>query len=76
MQLAWTDSANNETGFRIERCTGSGCTNFVIVATTGANVNNYKDSAVTRLTTYRYRVFAYNGVGNSGYSNTVSATTR
>ena len=23
---------------------------------------------MTRLTTYRYRVFAYNGVGNSGYS--------
>ena len=45
MQLAWTDNANNETGFRIERCTGSGCTNFVTVATTGANVNNYKDTA-------------------------------
>jgi hypothetical protein len=76
LQLAWTDSSNNETGFRIERCTGSGCTNFVTVATTGANLHNYKDSAVTSLTTYRYRVFAYNGVGNSGYSNTVSATTR
>ena len=33
MQPVWTDTANNETGFRIERCTGLGCTNFVIVAT-------------------------------------------
>jgi subtilisin len=75
INLAWTDNANNETGFRIERCKGSTCTNFAPIATVTANVTGYSNTKLTANTTYRYRVYAYNASGNSGYSNIASATT-
>ncbi len=75
INLTWTDNANNETGFRIERCKGSTCTNFAQIATVGANVTSYANIKLTANTTYRYRVFAYNASGNSAYSNIASATT-
>lgn len=76
INLSWTDNANNETGFQIQRCKGSTCTNFALIATVGANVTSYANTNLTANTTYRYRVYAYNASGNSGYSNVVTATTR
>ncbi len=75
INLAWTDNATNETGFRIERCKGSTCTNFALIATVGANVTNYPNTKLNASTTYRYRVYAYNASGNSAYSNIATATT-
>jgi hypothetical protein len=75
INLTWTDNATNETGFRIERCKGSTCTNFSQIATVGANVTSYANTKLTANTTYRYRVYAYNASGNSGYSNIAAATT-
>ena len=62
-------------GFSIERCKGSTCTNFALIATVGANVTSYSNTKLTANTTYRYRVYAYNASGNSGYSNIAAATT-
>jgi hypothetical protein len=76
INLSWTDNANNEAGFRIERCKGSTCANFALIATVGPNVTSYGNTNLAANTTYRYRVYAYNTSGNSGYSNDVSATTR
>ena len=76
VNLSWTDNADNETGFRIERCKGSTCANFALIATVGANVTSYANTNLTANTTYRYRVYAYNASGNSGYSNVATATTR
>jgi hypothetical protein len=76
INLTWIDNANNENGFEIQRCTGSRCTNFATVTTVGPNVTTYSNTGLTRRTTYRYRVRAYNTSGNSAYSNTASATTR
>jgi len=76
INLAWTDNADNETGFMIERCTGSKCTNFSQIATVGANVITFADTGLSARTTYRYRVRAYNDSGNSAYSNIAKATTR
>ncbi|HYO11048.1 MAG TPA: fibronectin type III domain-containing protein [Tepidisphaeraceae bacterium] len=73
VDLSWGDASGNETGFRIERSTGGGA--FVEVATVAAGVTAYADTAVTPSTAYAYRVRAYNDGGNSGYSNTASATT-
>jgi pectate lyase len=73
INLAWTDNASNETGYRIER--SSDGTNFSEIATTGAGVVSYANTGLTASTAYSYRVRAYNGTGNSGYSNTASATT-
>src|SRR4029450_13584830 len=43
--------------------------------TVGPNVVSYQNTGLTAATTYQYRVRAYNGGGNSAYSNNSSATT-
>ena len=75
INLSWTDNSSNETGFSIESCKGPTCTNFVQIATVGANVTTYSNTNLKANTTYRYRVRAYNAAGNSGYSNIATATT-
>jgi len=75
LNLAWTDNASNEDGFKIERCTGNSCTNFTEVATVGANVRSYSNTGLSKNTVYTYRVRAYNSFGNSGYSNSAAART-
>jgi titin len=70
--LTWTDHASNETGFKIERKTGSG--NYAEVATVNANTTSYTNSGLSANTTYHYRVRAYNAAGNSAYSNEASAS--
>ena len=74
VDIAWTDNSGNETGFRIERKTGSDGT-YSQTATVGADVTAYADTGLTPGTTYYYRVNAYNTAGDSGYSNEVNATT-
>lgn len=73
INLAWSDAASNETGFRIERATGSG--SFAEIATVGANVTSYSNTGLAASTAYSFRVRAYNSAGNSSYSNTATATT-
>lgn len=68
--LAWTDNAGNETGFKIERKTGTG--DYTEVGTVGANVKTYTNSGLASNTIYLYRVRAYNAAGNSAYSNETS----
>jgi bacillopeptidase F len=75
INLAWTDNANNEDGFKIERCSGNSCSNFAEIATVGANVTSYSDSGLQPRTRYSYRVRAFNANSNSAYSNTASART-
>ncbi len=72
--LAWKDRSNNETGFKIERRTGSGA--WEPVSTVGANVTKYTNAGLVAGQTYRYRVRAVNNAGNSAYSNVAQATTR
>lgn len=73
INLAWTDNATNEIGFKIERSRNG--TSFPQIATVGANVTAYSSFRLKRNTTYYYRVRAYNTAGDSAYSNTASATT-
>jgi hypothetical protein len=75
INLSWTDNSSDETGFRIERCTGAGCTNFAQVAEVGSNVTTFANIGLTKNTTYTYRVRAFNAGGNSAYSNVASAKT-
>lgn len=72
--LTWQDNATNETAYHIERgvaadVTGCPTATFTQIATTGANITTFVDSAVTEGTTYCYRVKASNPAGSSGYSN-------
>lgn len=75
INLSWTDNASNETGFKIERCTGATCTNYAQIATVGANVTAFSNTGLTKNTTYRYRIRAYNTAGNSAFSNITSEKT-
>ena len=57
--LYWTDNSANETGFRVERRPASGDT-WSTIASLGANVVTYVDSAVSAGYSYVYRVTAIN----------------
>jgi PKD repeat protein len=78
--LHWKDNSTNETGFVVERCVGTAAACnanpalYVPLPAVGANVDALFDSGLAGGTTYSWRVRAFNGVGSSGYSNTLSAT--
>jgi chitodextrinase len=77
INLAWTASTDNVavTGYKVERCTGAGCSTFAQVATPSGTTFN--DTGLTASTAYSYRVRANDAAGNnSSYSNTASATTQ
>jgi hypothetical protein len=74
IDLTWTDNSYGETGFKIERKTGSGGT-YSQIATVAANATSYSDTGLSGATTYYYRVSSYNSAGDSSYSNEAHATT-
>jgi predicted phage tail protein len=74
IDLAWADRSDNESGFEIERKTGSNGT-WARVLTTGANVSTMDDIGLAASTAYVYRIRAVNGLGTSAWSNEAGATT-
>lgn len=74
VDLDWNDNSTNETGFKLERCEGAGCTNFTQIATIIANIKTFRDTTVRIDTPYNYRIRAYNDGGHSAYSNVLSVT--
>ena len=88
VNLGWTNTANNQTGFTIQRATNTAFTVGLRSFTIAPNLSAYTDTTVAARTTYYYRMLASNVVGynttpgyptvsaDSGYSNTASATTR
>lgn len=76
IDLAWTDNATSETGFKVERCSGAGCTNFAQVGTNlAANTVAFADSVgLTASTQYSYRVAAFDATTTSAFA-TANATT-
>ena len=78
INLSWTASTDNVgvTGYYIQRCVGSGCTNFAQIAEVSGSTTIYVDASVAPLTTYTYEVIATDAAGNlSTPSNSASATT-
>jgi len=74
INLSWTDNSTNETGFKIERKTGNGV--YAVVGNTGADITTFSDNGLTPSTTYTYRVYSNNAIGNSlTYSNELTRTT-
>jgi subtilisin family serine protease len=74
INLTWTDDANNETGFKIERSTDG--SNFAQVGVVGANISSTSNLNLTGGTIYYYRVRAFEGPNHSAFSNTATATTQ
>ena len=77
IDLAWTDNATNETGYRVERCSGAACSNFAqIGANTDANAVAFADTfGVVTATSYSYRVRAFNATDSSAFSTTATVVT-
>lgn len=70
VRLSWTDNSTDEDSYRIERCNGTTCTNFIEIAKTTANVTMYVDVFEFAWgQTFRYRVRSHSPGGYSGYSN-------
>lgn len=75
INLSWTDTASNESGFRIERrLLPSGF--WDPITTRGSNTTAYSDAGLPADTSYEYRVRAYNSYGPSSWSNIATARTR
>jgi FtsP/CotA-like multicopper oxidase with cupredoxin domain len=77
VRLVWRDNATTESGFVVERATGTG--GFTPIATPSAQTAGgnvvYLDTTVQPETTYLYRVKAVNGGGSSTYTGPISVTT-
>ena len=74
IKLIWRDTSGTETGFKIERKSGTSGF-FAQIGTVGANVTTFTSTGLFPRSTYTYRVRAHNGTTNSGYSNEAAATT-
>lgn len=64
--LSWFDAAGNEAGYKVERSVNG--VDFEQVATLGPDSTRYVDAEPGNATRYFYRVRAFNGRGNSRYS--------
>jgi hypothetical protein len=74
VNLVWTDSATNNTGYRIERSPISG-TAYSMIGSTSSGVTCFSDAGLAVNTTYYYRVAATTGAADSPYSNEAYDTT-
>ncbi|HXJ61647.1 MAG TPA: fibronectin type III domain-containing protein, partial [Verrucomicrobiae bacterium] len=77
IRLSWSDRSNNELGFQLERRvnpTGKGAVPgpWQLVITLAPNTSDYTDTAAASLTSYTYRLRAFNLAGTSAYSNEVT----
>jgi len=72
--LQWVDNSANEEGFNIRR--GPSATSLdAIYTTVRENVESFTDTGLEDAKEYFYTVSAYNGIGESAMSDTVSETT-
>jgi alpha-tubulin suppressor-like RCC1 family protein len=71
VNLVWSDNSPDELGFKIERSDNSP-DSYVQIDMIGSITSYY--TAITAGNVYYYRVRAYNGLGDSGYSDTIYVT--
>jgi subtilisin family serine protease len=74
INLAWTDTSLNETGFKIYRKLAN-ADSWTLVTTVGQNVTTYQNTGLSSGTTYFYYIVSTNNAGDSDPSAEVSATT-
>ncbi|MCK4909137.1 MAG: fibronectin type III domain-containing protein, partial [Planctomycetes bacterium] len=74
INLNWNDESTNENGFQIQRKTGIDGT-YIQIDDIPPGSFSYPDLGRSPDTTYYYRIRAYNGDGNSNWSNEAWDTT-
>ncbi|MES2203404.1 MAG: fibronectin type III domain-containing protein [Patescibacteria group bacterium] len=74
MRVNWAAPTGDAATYKVERCTGSGCTGFVEIAS-GVATAFYDDSSLSSATTYRYRVRGTNTTGDGLYSTPAEQAT-
>lgn len=75
INLSWTASTDNVavTGYKVERCQGTSCSNFAQIATPTATT--LSDTGLAGSTPYSYRVRATDAASNlSNYSSIATST--
>lgn len=72
IKLTWSDVATNEDGYKVERSLDG--ETYTPVITLNANSNTYQDNGLAMNTPYYYKVYAYNGGGNSDFASVQTAT--
>lgn len=71
IDLTWVDRATNESGFHVQRATGS---TFSTIANLGPDAASFSDTTVSPNTNYTYRIEVYNASGTA-LSSTVTVKT-
>ena len=70
-----TSAGNGDDGLSIERCQGFNSFIAQTVVQGCPGTTTFNDRSLNRDTWYSYRVRAFNGAGNSAYSNVISIKT-
>lgn len=76
INLTWTDNANNETAYEVERATAAAGPWTTIANNLAANTTAYSATGLNAATTYYFRVRCVNANAQSAYSNIANATTQ
>jgi predicted esterase len=71
VQLTWEDPSYNESGYEIYRATNAAGP-FELTGTVTADVTSYLDKTATGNVQHFYKVRAFNSIGHSAYTETVS----
>lgn len=74
VNLIWNDNSNNEEGFEIEISVDGG-SNYEFFDIVGPGVTSITASELEPSTSYKFRVLAFNEIGYSGPSNSVTVLT-
>ena len=74
IRLSWTHSGTNVSGFKVERKLSRMEGGYTQLVQLPASERGYLDLGLPARLSYTYRVRAYNAVGDSAYSDAVSAS--
>ena len=72
ISIAWTDTSNNEDGFRVSRSANGGT--FLVIAQLPPNTVSYADSGLAIGTDYEYHVQGFNVAGYNDFTGTQTGT--
>ena len=71
VNLTWTYNSGNESGFKVQRCQGAGCSPLTTITTVNLNLPTYFDTTVAPGTTYRYQILVFNTVGDAASASNI-----